>query len=67
MDGKIKVECWLKNNTEWYYPEKKVDLSIYDHIELLSTLHFGDIFYAYNEGQKMNGRLFRGIWNDGKV
>lgn len=30
-DGKIVAECWLKNNTEWYYPRKNVDLSVYDN------------------------------------
>ena len=56
----FKVECWLKNNTEWYYPQKDVDLSGYDYVEVLSLSHYGDLFYAYNNGDKHNGRLFRG-------
>lgn len=65
MDDKIKVECWLKNNTEWYYPEREVDLSKYDHIELLSITYYGDLFYAYMDGDKGDGRLFKGKWNKG--
>lgn len=65
-DGKIEVECWLKNNTEWYYPQKNVDLSMYNHVELLSTSYHGDLFYAYMEDNKLNGRLFKGKWNKGK-
>jgi hypothetical protein len=64
-NGKITVDCWLKNNTEWYYPQNKVDLSSYDNIELLSKSSFGDLFYAYNNGDKDYGRLFRGKWNEG--
>ena len=64
-DGKISVEYWLKNNIEWYQPTKEVDLSIYDEIELLSTSYYGDLFYAYKNGDKENGRLFRGRWNKG--
>lgn len=62
----IEVECWLKNNTEWYYPIKKVNLSNYKHIELISTSYFGDLFYAYND-DKFQGRLFKGKWNYYKV
>ena len=64
-DGKITVEYWLKNNIEWYQPQKKVELSDYDNVELLSTSYYGDLFYAYNNGDKENGRLFRGRWNNG--
>ena len=65
-NGKITIECWLKNNTDWYYPEKEVDLSVYDNVDLLSTSHYGDLFYAYNNNDKENGgRLFRGRWNKG--
>lgn len=62
---KILVEYWLFNNTEWYQPKKSVDLSVYDNIDLLSTSNYGDLFYAYNDGDKENGRLFRGRWNKG--
>ena len=64
-DGKISVEYWLKNNIEWYQPDKDVDLSVYDNVDLLSTSYYGDLFYAYNDGDKENGRLFRGRWNKG--
>jgi len=64
-NGKISVEYWLKNNIEWYQPTKEVDLSEYDEIELLSTSYYGDLFYAYKNGDKINGRLFRGRWNKG--
>ncbi len=57
-----KVYCWLKNNIEWYYPNKKQDLSVYDNIELLSLHHYGDLFYAWYGNDKANGRLFRGEW-----
>jgi len=60
---KIKAKCWLKNNTEWYYPNKEIDLSIYDKIDLLSKSFYGDLFYAYNDNDKENGILFKGKWN----
>ena len=66
-NGKIEVECWLKNNTEWYYPTKPVDLTRYDKIELLSKSYYGDLFYCYNEYDKHNGLLFRGKWNQGRL
>lgn len=62
---KIKVDAWLKNNTDWYYPIKEVDLNQYDYIELLSTSYEADLFYAWNEGDKIYGKLFRGRWNEG--
>jgi hypothetical protein len=64
-DGKITVEYWLKNNIEWCQPQKKVELSAYDNVELLSRSYYGDLFYAYNNGDIENGRLFRGRWNKG--
>jgi hypothetical protein len=60
MKKAFKVDCWLKNNKEWYYPLKEVDLSLYDHVEFLSSGHDGDLVYAYNNGQKEDGRLFKG-------
>ena len=65
-DGKILVEFWLKNNVEWYQPKKEVDLTVFDNIDLLSKSHYGDLFYGYNNGDKENGRLFLGRWNEGK-
>ena len=63
---KILVTSWLKNNEEWYQPMNPVDLTEYDHVELLSLHHNGDLFYAWhNSTGKENGRLFRGRWNDG--
>lgn len=58
----IIVECWLKNNKEWYYPQNSVDLSEWDNIELLSVRYDGDLFYCYNDGDKYNGRLYKGRW-----
>jgi hypothetical protein len=66
-EDKIIVEYWLKNNIEWYQPKNEVDLSIYDNLELLSKSFYGDLFYAYNDGDKENGRLFRGKWNKGLI
>jgi hypothetical protein len=60
--NEIIVYCWLKNNKEWYYPEKKVDLTVWDNIELLSVMYDGDLFYCYNNGEKEYGRLYRGKW-----
>lgn len=71
MENKINVsaECWLKNNTEWYYPNNKVllDLSVWDYVDLLSRDYYGDLFYCYNKNDKDNGRLFKGKWNDGTI
>jgi len=60
----IKVACWLKNGTEWYYPVKTIDLSEYDHVQLLiKDDHSGDIYIAWNgdsDAQKhATGRLFK--------
>lgn len=63
----IKVIAWLKNNDEWWYPTKKVDLTSYDNIELLSKGGYhDDIFYAWDDNNKLYGRLFKGRWNNGK-
>ena len=64
MNKVFKVDCWLINNKDWYYPQKEVDLSQYDNVELLSLGHYGDLFYAYNNGQKENGRLFKGRYSE---
>lgn len=37
-----------------------------DNVDLLSKSHYGDLFYGYNNGDKENGRLFLGQWNQGK-
>jgi hypothetical protein len=66
-NDKIVVEYWLKNNTEWYQPQKEVDLTEWDFIELLSTSYYGDLFYAYNNGDKEHGILYRGRWNKGII
>lgn len=66
-DGKISVEYWLKNNIEWYQPQKDVDLSLYDNVDLLSKSYFGDLFYAYDDDKRECGRLFRGKWNKGII
>ena len=47
---------------------KKISIVfIYDNVELLSTSYYGDLFYGYMDGDKENGRLFRGKWNKGKI
>jgi len=47
----IKVVCWLKNNTEWYYPTKTslLDLSMYDNVNQLTIdCYYGDLYVAWN-------------------
>lgn len=68
MNEKIIATCWLKNNTEWFYPSKPIDLSLYDNLELISRSDsLQDLFYAWNTGYKDFGRLFKGTWNKGIV
>lgn len=46
----IAVVCWLKNNTEWYYPtnKTKLDLSLYDHVQQLTIGDYhGDLYAAW--------------------
>lgn len=61
----IEVVAWLKNNTDWYFPTNKSNILNYDNVELLSKGFDADLFYAWNNGAKEHGRLFRGFWNDG--
>lgn len=64
MEGEIEVIAWLKNNKDWYHPVKKVDLSLYKNVELLSLGYERDLFYAWDD-EKTEGRLFSGKWNKG--
>lgn len=56
----LTIDCWLKNNKDWYYPEKKIDIFEWDNVDLLSISFYGDLFYAYQNGNKENGRLYKG-------
>ncbi len=58
--SRIYIECWLKNNTEWYYPVKEPNIFEWDNVELLSISFYGELFYAYQNGNKENGRLYKG-------
>lgn len=56
---KLSPDCWLKNNSEWYYPSKKIDLHIWDNVEILSTGYKHDLIYAWHDNNKDKGRLYR--------
>jgi hypothetical protein len=58
LNEPIRVKAWLKNNEEWYYPTKPFDLGLFDNVELLSKGgYYDDIFYAWNNDEKYNGRF----------
>ena len=56
----VCVKCFLKNNSDWYYPEKihLLDLGAYRNVDKLSTSYHGDLYFAWDES-KEDGRLFR--------
>lgn len=56
---KLKPVCWLKNNKDWFYPTKKIDLWQWDCVEVISFAHNHDLIYAWNFDQKELGRLYR--------
>lgn len=64
----IQPIAWLKDiHREWYKPEKEIDLSEYDYIELLQRGYY-DLFYCWHDKTgKTNGRLFYGHWNSGYI
>lgn len=60
----IEIFAWW-SNTDWYVPQKQVDLSQYHHVELIQQGHEVDLFLAWNGTEKTSGRLFKGKWNSG--
>lgn len=64
--SKIEVHAFWSNE-DWYSPSKTIDLSQYDHIELLQEGFKIDVFIAWNGSDKKTGRLFKGKWNSGKI
>jgi hypothetical protein len=68
MENLVEIECWLKDdNITWHYATKNLNyLSHWDNVELLSRTFYGDLFYAWMDGKKDNGVLFKGKWNSGK-
>jgi hypothetical protein len=64
----IQPIAWFKNHTtEWYKPEKEIDLTEYDYIELLQRGYYDTFICWHDSTGKVNGRLFYGHWNSGYI
>ena len=72
----IKPVKLIDENLKWKICDTDEDLSSFDYIELIcrgynadtdTSQRIFDMFFAYREGQRDEGTLYLGHWNDGIV
>jgi hypothetical protein len=60
----IVADGWLKNGY-WYICQKPIDLTVYDHLELIHEVYGHSIFIGWYDVDKVKtSRIFTGQWNN---